>query len=294
MTSSWMIVAGALFACMGVFVKLGAAHFSAAELAMYRSAVGLILIGGMVLARGQSLATPHWRTHLLRGGVGFVSLIAYFYAVTQMPLATAMTLSYTAPLFLAAMTTLLLKEKFPPLLIAAIVLGFSGTALIFRPSASDGHFLPALLAVGSGFFAAWAYLNVRKLGRAGEPDWRIVFYFTLISTIGGALFQLTFAPQAGPARFNPITWQNLWILVGMGLCATGAQLALTRAYRLGNTLVVGALSYSTVVFACIAGLIVWQDVLPLMSWLGIAVIITGGVLATQVETKAHGKVVVED
>ncbi|MDX2218147.1 MAG: DMT family transporter [Burkholderiales bacterium] len=294
MTSSWMIVAGALFACMGVFVKLGAAHFSAAELAMYRSAVGLILIGGMVLARGQTLATVHWRTHLLRGGVGFVSLIAYFYAVTQMPLATAMTLSYTAPLFLAAMTTLLLREKFPPLLIAAIVLGFTGTALIFRPSASDGHLLPALLAVGSGFFAAWAYLNVRKLGRAGEPDWRIVFYFTLISTIGGALFQLVFAPQAGPARFNPITLQNAWILIGMGLCATGAQLALTRAYRLGNTLVVGALSYSTVVFACIAGLIVWQDVLPLMSWLGIAVIIAGGVLATQVETKAHGKVVVED
>lgn len=289
-----MIVAGALFACMGVFVKLGAAHFSAAELAMYRSAVGLILIGGMVLARGQTLATVHWRTHLLRGSVGFVSLIAYFYAVTQMPLATAMTLSYTAPLFLAAMTTLLLKEKFPPLLIAAIVLGFTGTALIFRPSASDGHFMPALLAVGSGFFAAWAYLNVRKLGRAGEPDWRIVFYFTLISTIGGALFQLVFAPQAGPARFNPISGQNVWILIGMGLCATGAQLALTRAYRLGNTLVVGALSYSTVVFACIAGIIVWRDLLPLMSWLGIAVIVAGGVLATQVETKAHGKVVVED
>ncbi|MBL8517245.1 MAG: DMT family transporter [Betaproteobacteria bacterium] len=289
-----MVVAGALFACMGVFVKLGAAHFSAAELAMYRSAVGLVLIGGMVLARGQTLATVHWRTHLLRGGVGFVSLIAYFYAVTQMPLATAMTLSYTAPLFLAAMTTLLLCEKFPPLLIAAIVLGFIGTALIFRPSASDGHLLPALLAVGSGFFAAWAYLNVRKLGRAGEPDWRIVFYFTLISTIGGALFQFVFAPQAGPARFSPITLQNAWILAGMGLCATGAQLALTRAYRLGNTLVVGALSYSTVVFACIAGFIVWRDVLPLMSWIGIAVIIAGGVLATQVETKAHGKVVVED
>jgi drug/metabolite transporter (DMT)-like permease len=288
MTSSWMIVAGALFACMGVFVKLGAAHFSAVELAMYRSAVGLLLIGGIVLARRQTLASVHWRTHLVRGSVGFVSLIAYFYALTRMPLATAMTLSYTAPLFLAAMTTLLLKEKFPPLLIAAIALGFGGTALIFRPSASDGHLLPALLAVGSGFFAAWAYLNVRKLGRAGEPDWRIVFYFTLFSTIGGAIWQVTFS------SFSPITPDNAWLLLGMGLCATGAQLALTRAYSTGNTLVVGALSYSTVVFACIAGLIVWQEVLPLMSWIGIAVIVAGGVLATQVETKAHGKVVVED
>lgn len=288
MTSSWMIVAGALFACMGVFVKLGAEYFSAAELAMYRSLVGLLLIGGMVLARRETLRTIHGRTHVVRGSVGFVSLLAYFYAVTQMPLATAMTLSYTAPLFLAAMTTLLLKEKFPRLLIAAIVLGFSGTALIFRPSMSDGHMLPALLAVGSGFFAAWAYLNVRKLGHAGEPDWRIVFYFSLISTVGAALWQVLFS------RFSPITANNVWILIGMGLCATGAQLALTRAYRTGNTLVVGALSYSTVVFACIAGLVVWQDALPVMSWLGIIIIVIGGVLATQVETKAHGKVVVED
>jgi drug/metabolite transporter (DMT)-like permease len=186
------------------------------------------------------------------------------------------------------MTTLLLKEKFPRLLIAAIMLGFCGTALIFRPSVSDGHLIPALLAVSSGFFAAWAYLNVRKLGHAGEPDWRIVFYFSLIATIGGAIWQAVFS------RFNPITLNNAWILAGMGICATGAQLALTRAYRTGNTLVVGALSYSTVVFACIAGLIVWQDVLPIWSWIGIAVIIAGGVLATQVETKAHGKVVVED
>lgn len=283
-----MIVAGALFACMGVFVKLGAAHFSAAELAMYRSTVGLVLIGGMVLARRQTLATVHWRTHLLRGGVGFISLLAYFYAVTQMPLATAMTLSYTAPLFLAAMTTLILGERFPRLLVAAIVLGFSGTALIFRPSMSEGHFVPALLAVGSGFFAAWAYLNVRKLGRAGEPDWRIVFYFTLISTLGGALWQASFS------EFHPINADNAWILLGMGLAATGAQLSLTRAYRTGNTLVVGALSYSTVVFACVAGYIVWQDSLPLMSWLGIGIIIVGGVLATQVETRAHGEVKVEE
>jgi drug/metabolite transporter (DMT)-like permease len=283
-----MLVAGAFFAAMGVFVKMGAAYFSAAELALYRSAASLIIIGAIVAARGQSLKTEHGKTHLLRGTVGFVSLLAYFYAITQMPLATAMTLSYTAPLFLAAMTTLLLREKFPRMLIAAIVLGFSGTALIFRPSFSEGHHIPALLAVSSGFFAAWAYLNVRKMGRLGEPDWRIVFYFSLIASIGCAIWQAVFS------TFSAITWQNVWIIVAMGVCATGAQLAMTRAYRTGNTLVVGALSYSTVVFACIAGVILWHDFLPMMSWLGIGIIIAGGVIATQVETKAHGKAEIEE
>ena len=288
MTSSWMIVAGLLFAGMGVFVKLGAAWFSAAELAFYRSSVSLLIIGAMVLVRGYTLRTPLWRTHVLRGCLGFISLLTYFYAVTQMPLATAMTLSYTAPLFLAAMTTLILREKFPPALIAALCLGFGGTAFIFRPSASQGLLLPALLAVGSGFFAAWAYLNVRRMGRLGEPDWRIVFYFSLIATLGAGAWQGTFS------TFSPVTAHNAWIIAAMGICATLAQLAMTRAYRTGNTLVVGALSYSTVVFAAILGIFVFGDLLSAASWIGIAVIVTGGVIATRVETREHGKVVIEE
>jgi drug/metabolite transporter (DMT)-like permease len=283
-----MLVAGALFASMGVFVKLGAAYFSAAELALYRSAIGLVIIGTMVATRRQTLRTAHWKTHSVRGVAGFISLLAYFYAVTQMPLAMAMTLSYTAPLFLAAMTTLILREKFPGALIFALALGFGGTALIFQPSLSGGYFIPALLAVGSGFFAALAYLNVRKLGKLGEPDWRIVFYFSAIATLGASTWQATFS------SFSPITLQNSRILLGMGVCATLAQLALTRAYRTGNTLVVGALSYSTVVFASILGIAVWGDWLPLASWLGIGIIVVGGVIATRVETADHGKVMIED
>lgn len=283
-----MLVAGLLFAGMGIFVKLGAEYFSAAELAFYRSTVSLLMIGAMAAVQRQSLFTRHWRTHSVRGTFGFISLLAYFYAVTQMPLATAMTLSYTAPLFLAALTTVILGERFPAALIFAILLGFAGTAFIFQPSISDGQLLPALLAVSSGFFAAIAYLNVRKLARLGEPDWRIVFYFSLIASLGASAWQATFS------TFHPITVQNIGILLGMGFCATLAQLALTRAYRTGNTLVVGALSYSTVVFAAIGGILVWRDWLPVASWLGIAIIIVGGVIATQVETREHGKVVIED
>jgi drug/metabolite transporter (DMT)-like permease len=288
MTSSWMLVAGALFAGMGVFVKLGAAYFSVAELVFYRAVIGLLMIGAVVAARRQSVSSPHWKTHTVRGTVGFISLLAYFYAVTQMPLAMAMTLSYTAPLFLAVMTTLILGEKFPVALIFAVVLGFSGTALIFQPSISGGYFIPALFAVCSGFFAALAYLNVRKLGSLGEPDWRIVFYFSLIASLGASAWQATFA------AFHPITLQSGGILLGMGFCATLAQLAMTRAYSTGNTMVAGALSYSTVVYASVLGIAVWGDWLPWASWLGIAVIIAGGVIATRVETREHGKVVIEE
>ena len=107
-----MIVAGLMFATMGVFVKLGAEHFDAAELAFYRNFASLIFVGALVAVRGGSLKTTHGTAHFVRGLTGSISLIGYFYAMTQLPLATAQTLNYTSPLFLAITTVVVLGEKF--------------------------------------------------------------------------------------------------------------------------------------------------------------------------------------
>jgi drug/metabolite transporter (DMT)-like permease len=105
-----MIVAGLMFATMGVFVKLGAEHFDAAELAFYRNFVSLIFVGALVAVRGGSLKTTHGTAHFVRGLTGSISLIGYFYAMTQLPLATAQTLNYTSPLFLAITTVVVLAR----------------------------------------------------------------------------------------------------------------------------------------------------------------------------------------
>ena len=78
---------------------------------------------------------------------------------------------------------------------------------------------------------------------------------------------------------HAITLHRLAILLGMGSTATLAQLAMTHAYRTGNTLVVGSLAYSTIVFASLFGMLLWNEILPLTSWLGMALIIAGGVLS---------------
>ena len=101
MQSLWMLVASLLFACMGVCVKFVAATHSAVEITFYRSFISLILMFGLVRLRGVTLATPHWRWHVSRGVVGFSALFAYFYAITLLPLATAVTLNYTSAIFLA-------------------------------------------------------------------------------------------------------------------------------------------------------------------------------------------------
>lgn len=274
MTSSWMLVAGALFATMGVCAKLLAGQFTGAELSLYRSLISLLVIGSFVVWQRHSLATPFARGHFWRGTTGTLSLIAYFYAMTQLPLATAVALNYTSPLWLALLSALFLGERFRPRLLVAVGLGFLGSMLLLRPTFAGGQAVAGLIGLASGFCGACAYLNVKKLGAAGEPEWRVVFYFALAGTLGSALTHAVVWRE-----FHPIAPRHLGLLFGMGLAATLAQLAMTRAYHRGNTLVVGALSYSTILFASLAGVFLFDEILPPAGWLGMGIVIASGLLA---------------
>jgi len=279
MTSSWMLVAGFLFAAAAVFVKIGSKDFGAAELGFYRSVFTMVVGLIVIRATGGTVWSRYLGTHLLRGLLGALSLIGYFYAITQLPLATAVTLNYTSPLFLAVTTTVIMGERFSPWLVFAIALGFGGVAMLLQPNFEEGKAGAAMIGLFSGVLASWAYLSVRSLGRLGEPDWRTVFWFGAVATV------ICAAWQASTATFHPVRADNAWILVGLGLSGLGAQLAMTRAYRTGNTLVVGTFSYSAIVFGTIATVVLWNDTLTLLEWAGMAVIAASGIIAMRVEKK---------
>ena len=272
MKSSWMLVAGLLFGCMGVFVKLGAAHFSYIELVFYRSFFGLLLVYGIMRSQRIGVATQHWRNHLWRGLSGSVAIALFFYCITVLPLATAVTLNYTAPLSLTLLTMLVFKDRFHLPLTIAIGVGFCGVVLLLHPTLQQDQLLPGLLGLISGFLAGVAYLNVKQLAMIGEPDTRTVFYFSLIASLGSGVWILF-------GTVHAITPQGFAILLGLGGSATLAQLAMTRAYRTSRTLVVGSLAYSTIVFASLFGMLLWDETLSLGSWLGMAFIIASGVLS---------------
>jgi S-adenosylmethionine uptake transporter len=239
----------------------------------------LLIVGALVAARKGSLRTSHGGAHFIRGLVGSISLIGYFYGMTQLPLATAQTLNYTSPIFLAIATVVVLGEKFSSWLVAAIVLGFAGVATLLQPTLGAGREGPAMIGLFSGVLASWAYLSTRALGKLGEPDYRVVFWFTVFGSVICAGWQLS------TSSFHAVRLDNIWILLGIGLCGNIAQLAMTRAYRTGNTLVCGALSYSTLVFGAIATFIVWNDAMDPQEWVGMGIIIASGILAMRVEKK---------
>lgn len=273
-----MLVAGLFFALMGVCVKLGAEKFSAAELVFYRSLFGLLFILIVTFITQKPLKTPYLKAQLGRAITGFISLVMFFYAISQLPLATAITLNYTSPIFLALLSPLLLKPPTKKHLYLPIVVGFVGVYFLLKPTFNSAHWLAGLIGLFSGVGAGLAYIQVAQLGKLGEPDWRTVFYFTLLCTVGAGLWMLL-------VHFHPVTWQDIPLLLAMGISATIAQLAMTRAYRTGNHLVVGSLAYSTVVLSSLFGIFIWHETLSAQNWLAIAVIIASGVASVLLRAK---------
>lgn len=272
MQSLWMIAASFLFACMGVCVKLAAATHNAVEITFWRSAISLLLMFGLVRLRGVSLHTPHWRWQITRGLVGFAALFSYFYAITLLPLATAVTLNYTSAIFLALYLALA-GWRMRSGMLGALAIGLVGVVLLLKPTFHEDQLLGGLIGLGSGVLAGMAYFSVRELGARGEAETRTVFYFSLVSTVCSGLW-LAFG------EINPIDADSGLILFGVAAFATLAQLAMTRAYSRGKTLLSAALAYSTVIFSSLAGVLFWGEVLPTSAWAAIGLIILSGIAAT--------------
>ncbi|MBU3695989.1 DMT family transporter [Dechloromonas sp.] len=272
MQSLWMIAASFLFACMGVCVKFAAATHSAVEITFYRSFISLLMMYALVRLRGVPLATPHWRWQVTRGIVGFSALFSYFYAITLLPLATAVTLNYTSAIFLALYLALAGWQMRKGML-GALAVGLFGVVLLLRPTFHADQLVGGLIGLGSGVLAGMAYFSVRELGARGEPETRTVFYFSLVSSVGAALW-LAFS------EIHPVDFDSGLLLLGVATFATLAQLAMTRAYSRGKTLMSASLAYSTVIFSSLFGMLFWGEVLPASAWAAIALIILSGIAAT--------------
>jgi len=244
--------------------------------------VGLVFITSYVSINRLSISTQLIKMQMSRSIIGFISMVMFFYAISALPLASAITLNYTSPLAMAAILTITFHERPRKVLIFAIITGFIGVALLLKPSIHYGELVAGGLGLLSGLLAGWVYVQVAQLGRAGEPDWRTVFYFSLVCTLGGGAWMIIH-------HFSVLELKDLPILAGLGTCATIAQLAMTRAYRTGNPLVVGSLAYTTVVLASLFGILLWNETLSVDRWLAIILIISSGVISVSANASAKKK-----
>lgn len=278
-----MVGSALLFSIMGVCVKYASALYSAGEIVLYRSLVGALLLFGLTHWRGGSLKTEVPAMHFWRSLTGVFSLVLWFYSIGKLPLATAITLNYMSSvwmaLFLIGGAVMLGAAKVDPRLVATVLTGFVGVALVLQPTIDRDQWQGAMAGLLSGLGAAMAYLQVTALGRVGEPEYRVVFYFSLGGIIAGGLLTL-----AGGAHAH--TWTGAALLLATGVLATVAQMMMTRAYAIGRALSNASLQYLGIVFSFAFGVLLFDDPVTGVALAGMALIIGAGLAATRL--RQHG------
>jgi S-adenosylmethionine uptake transporter len=284
MSPPWLIVcASFLFATMGVCVKLASVDYPAGEIVFYRGLTGALMMLGLARWHRGTIATRVASMHFWRSIVGVSALTMWFYAIGHMPLATAVTLNYMSSvwmaLFLLGGAVALGTSRVDGRLIATVLVGFAGVALILRPTIAEQQLWHGLMGLLSGVIAATAYLQVTALGRVGEPEYRIVFYFSLGSVLAGAATLLWTGLHAHTLR-------GAALLFAVGVLATLAQLMITRAYSRGRTLVNASLQYLGIAWAFGYGVILFGDRVTAMALSGMLLIVGAGLSATLLRSRS--------
>jgi len=286
MQAAWMIAAAFFFSSMAVAIKYASAQFSPLEIVFYRGIVGVCFMAFIARGRGVSLRTEVPMMHVWRNIVGVSALVAWFYAIAKLPLATAMTLNYMSGIwvatFLIAGTLALgklsdVRRQGP--LVLAVLCSFAGVVMLLRPTVEQNQVFGGLIGLLSGVLSGLAYMQVAALGRVGEPETRTVFYFSLGATLAGLVGMLATGVHAW-------TWPAAAWLLPLGVLAALGQLCMTRAYTHGATMVVANLQYSGIVFASLYGLLLFDAQIPLIGWAGMALIVVSGITATVLRARA--------
>jgi len=274
----WMVLAAFFFA---VSVGLGrylSPTIHAFEQTFWRQVLGLLIILPFVWRNGLiGLRTRQLKGHLVRNLIGYAGISLSFYCVTLIPIAEAMALQFTLPLFTIVYAMLILGEKVGPHRWAATATGFLGALIILRPGMIPIAF-GAVVALASAAALAMSDTLVRRLSR-GDTTLQIVFYGYLMQTpfsLAGAL----------PVWTTPTAAEWPW-LIALGACSFIAQWGLSRAFVLAEASLVSPILFLRLPVVAAIGYVFFAQVPDVWTWIGAAVIFGSSYYAARREALHH-------
>jgi drug/metabolite transporter (DMT)-like permease len=274
-----------MFTSMGVVVRLVSAELNNAQVVFFRNLLVLIMLFPLLMRyrrAGFVTTVPHY--HLLRGVAGVGAMYCFFYAITNMPLANAMLLKLSAPLFIPVVALLWLRESISWLVAFAVLLGFVGVAFILTPEYETLGTV-GLIALFGGLLAAVAKTTLRRLARS-EPPERTVFYFALTGTLVSILPLFSY--------WQPVSLHSfLWLLLLAGFGLTG-QMLMTRGFAHAKAGRLGIFAYSSVIFAALYGWLLWDESLTWSMVGGSLLVAIAGLLAAGERGEIHQEEIAEE
>ena len=269
---------------MGSMVKELENEMNSVEIVFFRNIFSVVII--LLSIYKFPLKQKGGRVMLLlfRGFIGFMALLMFIYCIVHLSMTEAMTFSRTAPIFTSILAFIFIKERMSKKAWLGVFVGFIGILFITK---FTGENLSKLdyLGICSGLGAGLAYTSIRELSKFYESR-TIVLSFTLMGVIFPMIF-MSLAPFIQTNTFDfiispfviPSSKSYIFIFI-LGLSAFVAQMFMTKAYQLNKAGIIGAISYSDIVFAIIISLIVGYKLPDLFSYIGITLIIISGILVS--------------
>lgn len=273
-----MLLAVTLFALMGICVKY-LSHLPAMEIVLFRCLISLTICLFMLKRIGISGWGKRENRPLLlaRGTCGTFGLGLFFWTVQEIPLASAVVIQYLAPIFTAILTMVFLKEKLKGVQWLFFLISFIGTVLLKGWDERVSWFFLGV-GVAAAVFSGFAYLFIRAVGNKEHPL-VFVFYFQVIAVSAGVLY--SFYDFTMPTLFDAA------MLLGVGVFAHGAQLAMTKSIQGEKAGVVLSLVYIGAVYAALTGWLLFDEYLTWGNVLAIGLIILGVLLNIRENSKGR-------
>lgn len=273
------VVSVAVFVGMSSFIK-AAGQLPVGQIVFFRSFVAILPIL-LVLAWQRELRTAlhtaHPFSHIARGVVGVVSMMLGFFALTRLPLPEAITLNYAQPLLVVVFSALFLHERIRVHRWSAVGVGLLGVVIISWPKltlfTSGGGMQSeqaagVLAALASAALSAIAMLLVRRLVQT-ESSSSIVLWFSLTAS--------TVALLTIPFGWEALSWLQVGLLVGAGICGGVGQILMTESYRHAEASTVAPFEYTSMLLGIAVGYLAFGDVPTVYTIVGGVIVVAAGI-----------------
>ncbi len=277
-----MLAASFLFALTMLFAKLLSHAMGSVEVTFWRNAIGLLVLGSLILRKPIRNTGGRPLTLIFRGVIGTIALLTFFYTISITSLSNAIVYAKTEPIFTALLAFFLLNEKLKVHAFFAVFIGFAGVGIL---SGLDFNYLH-IMGILTGFLSALAYTSVRSLKAHYDPR-TVVLSFMFFGVVIPALLMVVaefYTSQLFAFALSPFTMpqDTDWLWIGlMGLAAAYGQLFMTRAYFYAKAGLISTISYSVVLFASLFG-IVLGDILPSPAVIaGAVLIVISGIILSR-------------
>jgi len=271
----WLLAAALCLTGMTTIAKMVGSDLPAIQVIFFRALMGFFMAMPFLLRNGVgALKTKRPVLMTTRAIVGSFTMMCGLYAVIYIPLADAVTITFSRVLFVGVLAVLVLREVMGPRRLIATLIGFVGVLIMVRPT---GAIEPAaLVAVAGAFFGGLTIIMVKLLSKTESTALQVAY-----AAIAGLV--VTGIPTY--MQWVMPTWEQLGLLILMGVVSVTGQTCFIKGYAVGEATAIAPIDYTRLIFAGVAGFVFFGDMPDAITIVGAAIIVAASLYLTYREAK---------